>query len=206
LSSCGQRFPAKGHQHPSGGTFAVAEGQITIAGQQGNIERVMWQSPDGFTVVNSTLTTLIGISGEKKTAARYIREFSDGDSLFSYDTGDSTVLAIALSDITNEEISTLTYSALWLICNGCYTQTADHSDTLTIAGYHCKRFKSGESSVWMYERQPMAFETNSNPVIRHEKVIKFISDTLLPPDFFVQPPGFRKITPKNNLMAYYFII
>ncbi|NTW24707.1 MAG: hypothetical protein HGA37_08410 [Lentimicrobium sp.] len=198
LSSCGQRIPDKGHQLQSGNVFAMTEGQISIAGQQTNIARSMWQSKDGHIVVNSALRNFIGDSVDEATTIRYIREYSDGDSIFSYDTSDSSVLVIALSDITNTEISGFPYSAFWLISTGSYTHITDQSDTLTIAGYHCKRFKSGESSVWMHKQQPMAFETTLSQYIRQEKVIKYISDTLLPNDLFKQPPGFRKIAPTND--------
>ena len=158
----------------------------------------MWQSPDGLIVVNSTLSTPIGISGDKTIAVRYLSEFAEGDSLFSYDSGDSSFLAIALSDITNREIAAFPYSAYWLICNNGISQTTGQSDTMTIAGYHCQKFQSGNGFIWMHGRQPMAFETNFSAGSHYEKVLKFVSDTLLPDDCFKQLPGFRKIAPTND--------
>lgn len=158
----------------------------------------MWQSPDGLIVVNSTLSTSIGISGDKTITVRYLSEFADGDSLFSYDTGDSSFLAIALSDITNKEITALPYSAYWLICNSGISETTGQTDTMTIAGYHCQRFLAGKGFVWMHDRQPMAFESSFSAGSHYEKVIKFVPDTLLPAGCFKQPPGFRKIAPTND--------
>jgi len=185
--------------NPNTMSFAYAEiqAQVVEVGRESLISRKMYISPDGDKVVFSEIISETGLSDYKTTTSRFLGEYLKNDSVFMYDSGDSTCIALAVSDLAEAEIYTFPMSAAWLLYHKVHNSNSIETDTLTIAGCVSRKELVTDGHMWICGHQPIALETNKNGNIHSERLTRYKSDTILNESLFRQPEGFRKMLPSN---------
>jgi len=177
--------------------YAESQAHIVEAGRESLINRKIYTSPDGIKLVNSDIESEAFLSGIKTTVSRTLAEYLIGDSLFSYDSGDSTFLALSVSDLDDCDLRFFPMSAAWLLRSHESNEKSYQKDTLTIAGYTCKKILTSCGCYWIFGNQPMARMGNTGNCNFDESVIRCSTDTNLDDRLFVQPSGFRKVIPEK---------
>lgn len=176
--------------------YAESRAHIVEAGRESLINRKIYFSPDGIKVVNSDIESKVSLSGIKTSTSRILTEFLIGDSLFIYDSDDSTFLALSVFDDCDLKI--LPMSSAWLLRSYECNEKSYLNDTLTIAGYSCKKILTSYGWYWIFGNQPMGRVGNTGNCNFDENIIRCMTDTSLDQRQFVQPPGFRKVVPENQ--------
>jgi hypothetical protein len=189
--------------------FAEIQGSLFIDGQQSQVNRQLVISPSGNKVVMSAITSFIELSGYKSlieldgyetVRIRHLTEFFDGDSVFSFDAGDSSFVALSVSDAADHSLAALPFSAVWVLNNSPASGSQPDGDTLDIAGITCYKSPTTDGYLWIDGQQPLAIETANEGRIHNETTLRLVTDTVFPESIFKHPTGFRRIVPsfQNN--------
>jgi hypothetical protein len=178
-------------------TYAEIHASIIDARREILIKRRIYISPDGDKVVFSEISSETGLAVYKITTSRFVSEYLKNDSIFMYDSGDSTCVVLADSDLAETGIFTFPMSAAWLLYNKVNTSNVIKTDTSTIAGCLSRKELVANGYMWIYGQQPVAIETNKNGNIHSETITRYNADTILSESLFRQPLGFRRLLPSN---------
>ncbi len=178
-------------------TYAEVQAHVVEVGRESFISRKMYISPDGKKVVFSEIRSETGFSDYKTTTSRFLSEFLKSDSIFMYDSGDSTCIALAVSDLAQTGINAFPFSAKWLLFYSVNASNSINTDTLTIAGCLSRKDVVANGYIWICGQQPVAIETNIGGTIHSERITKYKPDTILSESIFRQPLGFRRILPST---------
>lgn len=181
----------------AGFAYAEIQAQVVEVGRESMIKRRLYISPDGNKAVFSKISSESGLSGYKTTTLRFLSEYREMDSVFMYDSGDSTCVALAVSDLAEAEIYSFPFSAAWLLYYKGNTSNLIKTDTSTIAG--CLSYKQhlDDGSIWIHGDQPVAIEINKKGKIHSERITKYKADTILSEGLFRHPFGFSRIVPSD---------
>ncbi|HPG34062.1 MAG TPA: hypothetical protein PLM34_09415 [Lentimicrobium sp.] len=188
------------HQYKTGlnfplNIFAQLKGQLSDGEQQIRIERYLATRAQREMAVISKIETKNTLSGHPSLSVRYIRDYFDGDSLYIYDTADSSCMVLAAKDISPQNFEAFPYTAWWLLISPEVKSEPDSADLKFIAGYKCKKTCIKGGVLWNYEQQPMAIETINNGFLHNEIVTIFVTDTIVQDSLFIRPSGYRRIAP-----------
>lgn len=145
--------------------------------------------------VISKIETKKMLSGQPSLSVRYIRDYFDGDSLYIYDTADSSCMVLAAKDISPRNFEAFPYTAWWLLISPEVKSKPDTSDLKIIAGFKCGKSSIKGGLLWNYKQQPMAIEAINNGFLHNENVTIFVTDTIVQDSFFFRPSGYRRIAP-----------
>lgn len=181
----------------AGFAYAEIQAQVVEVGRESMIKRILYISPDGNKAVFSEIRSESGLSGYKTNTLRFLREYLVMDSVFMYDSGDSTCVALAVTDLAEAEIYSFPFSAVWLLYHKGNTSNSNNTDTSTIAGFLSRKEPLANGYLWIQGDQPVAIELNKNGNIRSERITKYKTDTILSEGLFRQPFGFNRLVPSD---------
>lgn len=174
--------------------YAEVKGNVTEGNQINTISRWVFVAQDGSKAVVSEINSVTHFSGQQTSSMRYLREYLHDDSLFIYDSVDSTSIRVALSDPEFKEFNLLPLSASWLLLNHIKSEKSN-TDTLTICGYCSKKEIISTGYLWVSGNLPMAIETLNQGIHHSERIVRCVDDTILPKGVFKQPLGYRELVP-----------
>jgi hypothetical protein len=177
----------------AGFAYAEIHAQVVEVGRESMIKRRLYISPDGNKAVFSEIRSESGLSSYKTTTLRFLSEYREKDSVFMYDSGDSTCVALAVSDLAEAEIYSFPFSAAWLLYYKGNTSDSIKTDTSTFAGYLSRKHTVVDGYIWMHGDQPLAIELNKNGNIRSERITKYKTDTIFSEGLFRHPLGFSRL-------------
>ena len=182
----------------AGFAYAEFQAQVVEVGRESIIKRRLYLSPDGNKAVFSEIRSESGLSGYKTTTLRFLSEYLESDSVFIYDSGDSTCVALAVSDLSEAEIYSIPFSAAWLLYYKGNTSNSIKTDTSTLAGCLSRKQPLADGYLWIHGNQPVAIEINKNGNIRSERIIEYNADTILSEGLFRHPLGFSRLVPSDE--------
>ena len=174
--------------------FAEIHGQVSGQNQVNTISRLLFIGPDGRKAVVSEIKSVTELWGHKSAETRFLREYLQKDSLFIFDSGDSTCICLSVTDAGFSELNLLPLSASWLLL---YTWESENAlaDTLTICGYNCKKMLISNGYLLIYGNTTMGIETLSQGIRHSERITRCVNDTILPEEIFIHPLGYRELVP-----------
>ncbi len=176
--------------------FVEIQGQFSEPNQVSKISRWLFVGSDGSKAVVSEINSITEFSDYKSSVTHYLHEYMHDDSLFVYDSSDSTCISLILEDVSYMELNLFPLSASWLFFN---TGKSDNTltDTLTICGYGCKKKRIPDGYLWVSGNESMAIETLNQGICHSERISRYVNDTILPDWFLKRPSGYRKLTPNR---------
>lgn len=177
-----------------GYNFAEVKGQLSEQNQINTIRRLIFIGTDGRKAAFSEIVTLTDLGGHHSSETRFLHEYLYNDTLFIFDSADSTCIRLALANTGFAELNLLPFSAWWIFTDPGKSESTS-SDTLTICGFNCKKKSIGNGYLWKCADNTMAIETSSEGFSRTESIIRTVSDTILPKGIFVHPLGYRELVP-----------
>lgn len=183
----------------SGYSFAEIQARLTQGNRQLEIRRRMITDPSGLKAVFSEISTFTQLSGFETTTQHLLCEYLVGDSVFIYDSGDSTNITLSVHDIRDVDTDLFPGSAAWLLIYQSVKKTTSKEDTTNIYGLPCRKELIEGGDIWIYDKQPIAIETSRNGFSHSEKVTMFVTDTVFPESHFRHPQGFRKLIPSDKI-------
>lgn len=176
--------------------FAEIQGQISETNQINTLRRWFFVGSDGSKAVVSKINSITDLTGHKSYTTRYLHEYLQNDSLFIFDSGDSTCICLALANAGYMELNRLPLSASWLFFK-YHKSERKLTDTLTICGYCCNKQNITNGYLWVCGNEPMAIETLNQGISRSERIIRCVNDTILHNGFLEHPLGYRELLPNR---------
>jgi hypothetical protein len=174
--------------------FAEIHGQVSGQNQVNTISRLLFIGPDGRKAVVSEIKSVTALWGHKSAETRFLREYLQNDSLFIFDSGDSTCICLSVADAGFSELNLLPLSASWLFFNPVESENTK-TDTLAICGYSCTKEHIAGGYLWIYGNTTMAIETINQEINHSERITRCVNDTIFPEGIFNHPLGYRKLVP-----------
>ena len=176
--------------------FAEIQGQVSEPNQVSKIRRWLFVGQDGSKAVVSEINSITEFSDYKSSVTHYLHEYLYDDSLFVYDSSDSTCISLVLEDVSYMELNLFRLSASWLFFNAGKSNNT-LTDTLTICGYGCKKMRISDGYLWVSGNESMAIETLNLGISHSERITRYVNDTILPEWFLKHPSGYRELTPNR---------
>jgi hypothetical protein len=177
--------------------YAETQARMVINNRESVIKRKLYCSADGVKAVYSDIETTTDISGYKTTGRRTLSEYLIGDSLFIFDSDDSSCMVGTISDFSEANFDFFPLSAAWLLNTKGNDAKPLESDTMTIGGLICRKELLADGSLWKHDNQPMARRANTKNVSYNERVMYCVSDTGFDAKIFMFPIGYSRIVPSN---------
>lgn len=177
--------------------FAEIKGQVSEQNQVNTIRRWLFIGADGRKAAISEVVTVTDLWGHKSSETRFLHEYLYNDSLFVFDSGDSTCFQLAMANAGFPELNLLPYSAWWLFVNPGKNENI-HADTITICGYNCIKKRIDNGFLWTFGDNSMAIESISIGFSRTESITRIVNDTILPKGIFIHPLGYRELIPAGE--------
>ena len=175
--------------------YAEINAHITDGDREYLITRQLFTNSGGEKAALSHIQTISGIADYSSESLRSLYEYLKNDTLFIYDSGDSTCLTLPTNDLTDSDVYNFPASAAWLLWENKSNSMSNGSDTLHIAGCIAQKVPVNNGFIWIWDNQPLAIELSSNVNQRSERVTRLAVDTAINNKIFIQPSGFRQMLP-----------
>jgi len=175
--------------------YAEIKAHITDGDREYLITRQLFTNSRGEKAALSHIQTVSGIADYSSGSLRSLYEYLKNDTLFIYDSGDSTCLTLPINDLTESDVYDFPLSAAWLLWENKSNRKSNSSDTLHIAGCIAQKVPVTNGFIWIWDNQPLAIELSCKENMRSERVIRLAVDTAINNKIFIQPSGFRQMLP-----------
>jgi hypothetical protein len=191
------------HSNPENLTFENLyieyKGRIFVDGSFYDISRKLYISEHGnLRAVISQIGQVSEMGSYKLSAARTLYEFRQNDSVFSFDSLDSTLIVLAKSDINNDGNQPSPLSASWLLCDwpeDDFLLKSDDSNAKIILGKPCLTFIKNGQQYLIYQGLPLSVTSTGIGANRFEESLHLVADTVFDSANLKMPAGFRRLVP-----------
>jgi hypothetical protein len=193
FTSCQQPDHGKALSKIYGNTYIEFDGVMMQQDVRINTSRKLLSNIEKGRIVFITNisqnTDIAGFSGIK---TKTVSEYLIADSLYSYDSSDSSYIAVSLNDLDYPEFDEALFSSFWL--PHVFSAVSVQKDTMIILGNICRKSMLKDYSFWMHDGIRLAGERNRSGSFFQEKATNFVTDTVINPIYFEQPKGFHRMT------------
>jgi hypothetical protein len=191
LAACTDSGGTSRQGNPFG--YAEIQGDMHINNKNYTIRRKLFVAKSGFSKVVLSTITDDNINAGK--AERMIEDYLLNDSVFIYDSADSSLLALSCDELALMDIATFPFSGSWLLKKTAGLRTVEASRCPEIEGYSTTTFRHGIYELCFLNGQAIGLNGNKKKLIHKEYHSRIVADTLLNEDIFMQPTGFKRIEP-----------
>lgn len=185
--------------------YAKIKGEMLVQGRKYRVDRVFLADDSlGVKMVSSYIVAVENIEGYATEFAKQLNEFCHNDSLYVFDSSDSTLMTLRLDEFQSLGIKLLPYSASWIFgCSITEQQTSPVVVDTSCFGLPCKHYINGNLEHIIYGSHNLTFRCELPYCTQNEYVIKLVTDTVIPPEAFLRPKGFRVIQyARQNLYSF----
>lgn len=158
------------------------------------VSRKMYQAEE-MSLICSYVISLSEPDKFHRDTLHSIGEFTDGDSIFYFDSADSTYFVLPDNESSRKALSALRFSGAWLWQTNRKTFRSAVVDSALIAGKMCQKFEGNKQAIWMYATQAFAIERDEYEIQHYERVVNYRPDSLFNHQIFKHPKGFKRIVP-----------
>lgn len=176
--------------------FVGFKGELTVNTYQQIIERQLFKNKtSGLAVLQTKISRTTFNKKDLRATKKLIREFVSNDSIYSYDSSDSTYIVISTKNIDLADFDEVLLSSILLLQGN--SELSDIKQLQTNRNLICNQTVTAKSilsyTIWTNNVIPLEIEKTKDGMSYHERAVNYICDTLIDPRIFIQPQGFRKI-------------
>lgn len=179
--------------------YVEYKGRIFVDGSFFDISRKLYIAEHGnCRAVISQIGQVSEMGSYKLSATRMLYEFRQNDSVFGFDSLDSTLIVLAASDLNSDCNQTSPLSASWLLCDwpeDDFQPKSDGSEPKIILGKPCTTLNKNGRQYLIYEGLPLSVTSPGSGANRFEESVRLVADTVIESANFKMPAGFRRLIP-----------
>jgi hypothetical protein len=175
--------------------YAHIKGEVYIHSRRYQVDRVFMADDSlGLRLVSSSIVVVDDVDGFVSRFSKQILEYCLGDSLYVFDSSDSSYIVMNVKELQGLRAELLPYSASWIFGNGIPINLSGAvlNDTLW-NGLECKQYVLANFACITFRNHNLSLHCEYPQFVQNEDVVKLVSDTLLSPELFALPKGFMKM-------------
>ncbi len=195
-SACNHNNSSQSKKENCNQLFVLFKGELNVKGYHQFIERqLLKNTSSGMAVLQTKISRASTYTAVTKGTIRLISEYVSNDSLFSYDSSDSTFIAISMKNIDYTDFDEVLLSSILLLQG--HSETSDFKQAEMSKLLICEQAVTSKTilsySIWTNNEIPLEIKKIKGEITYRERAIKYVCDTLIDPQIFQQPQGFRRI-------------
>lgn len=179
--------------------YVEYKGRIFVDGSFYDISRKLYIAEHGNRrAVISQIGQVAEMGSYKLSATRTLSEFRQNDSVFSFDSLDSTLIVLAASDLNNDCNQPSPLSASWLLCDwpeDDFQPKSDGAEPKIVLGKPCLTLIKNSQEYLIYQGLPLSVTSTGIGANRFEESVRLVADTVFDSANFKMPTGFRRLIP-----------
>ncbi len=175
--------------------YAQIKGEVLIQTRRYQVDRVFVADDSlNLKMVSSSILIVDDVNGFVSKFSKQIHEYCLGDSLYVFDSSDSSYIVLNNKELQGLRAELLPYSASWIFGNSIPISLPQTVliDTLW-NGLECKQYVVDNFACITFRNHNLALCCEYPQFAQNEDVVKLVSDTVLSPQVFELPTGFRKM-------------
>lgn|GEM_PF-2759680 len=173
--------------------YAEIQGDMQFNNNNYTLQRKLLINENGCSKV--VLSTITAEKGNAGMAERMIEDYLINDSVFIYDSADSSVLALSCDELALMDIAAFPFSGCWLFKKTAGLKTVDTSLSSEVKCYGLTAFRDGYYNIYFFHGQAVGLVGNKRNLIHKEYHSRIVEDSIYKEDVFMQPTGFKRINP-----------
>lgn len=192
------RYQAKKTGFTAETLYAEYKGSNTAGSITSTIHRKLFLTGWGERrLVISEISRITDMGSFRMSSSRKLTELRINDTLFCFDSADSTFWRISLAEAEKLNEKEFPFSALWLLKSWNIGNTPlipENNETYN----DLKKVKSGEKLITLRGELPISAHSAGPDNICTEELVKIVTDTLLSDELFRLPAGYRLLRPSTD--------
>jgi len=182
----------------TGRNFCIqTTGSITTRSITYQINRTLCSSASGSMLALTTIRQKSANALDFAQPGRILYEFFEHDSVFSYDSADSTCFALPLNSLALQSLALFPFSAQWLVKAYNDPACGEKIKSPKGTGLPATLYRNGDTTVWLNQMKPVAIQIISKKIRCSEQVVRTITDTSFAPAIFSHPLHYRRLKPSQ---------
>lgn len=175
--------------------YAQIKGELQVQSRIYQVDRVFVADDSlGIKLVSSKIIVVNDVNGFVTKFSKQLIEYSFGDSLYVFDSSDSSFIALNLMELQGLRTQLLPYSASWIFDNSLAHNLSNDIQIDTIwHGLECKYSAVDNLSCIAYRNYNLSLQCHDSQFTQNEALVKLVADTVLVPEVFALPQGFKKM-------------
>lgn len=175
--------------------YAQIKGEVREQSRTYQVDRVLVVDNSlGFKMVSSSIMVVEDVNGLESKFSKQLYEYCIDDSLFVFDTSDSSYLVLNTVELQEFRSELLPYSASWVFDKSQRLNKFEVTKTDTVwYGLACMQYDMNDFNCIAFKDYNLAIHSTNLQLTQNEDVIKITLDTVLAPEVFVPPQGFTKM-------------
>lgn len=179
--------------------YVEYKGRVFVDGSFYDISRKLYISEHGnHRAVISQIGQVSEMGSYKLSAKRTLYEFRQNDSVFSFDSLDSTLIILAETDLNSNCNQPSPLSASWLLCDwpeDDFQPKTERSEPKTVLGKPCSTMIKNGLQYLIYQGLPLSVTYTGIGANRFEESVRLVADTVFDSANFKMPAGYRHLVP-----------
>ena len=175
--------------------YAQIKGELQVQSRIYKVDRVFVADDSlKLKMVVSSITVVDDVNGFVNRFSKQLYEYCFGDSLYVFDSSDSSFIALNLMELQGLRTQLLPYSASWIFDNSLAHNLSNDNPIDTIwHGLECKYSAVDNLSSITFRDYNLTLQCHDSQFTQNEALVKMVVDTVLVPEVFTLPLGFKKM-------------